>query len=209
MLVRVSVVLALAATVAWCDDDATKNIGGLTWMTKNLNINTPDSWCYHDSASYCTKYGRLYTWEAAHNACKSKEDGKKWRLPNNDDWAKLVRFADSSVAGKKRKSKTGWNYKNQDRDVLNLAEGKNDAGKKREPESGNGTNDFGFSAMPGGYRYSDGRFYHVGYFGFWWSATEYGVDGDAYEQGMFYSKDIAPVDYHDKRYGFSVRCVKD
>ncbi|MDR0331282.1 MAG: hypothetical protein LBH93_06190, partial [Chitinispirillales bacterium] len=50
-------------------------INGLTWMKKNLNIETPDSWCYNDSASYCAKYGRLYTWEAAKSACQSMGGG--------------------------------------------------------------------------------------------------------------------------------------
>ncbi|WP_290947518.1 FISUMP domain-containing protein [Fibrobacter sp.] len=40
-------------------------IGSQTWMAENLNYETANSYCYNDSAKYCNKYGRLYTWAAA------------------------------------------------------------------------------------------------------------------------------------------------
>ena len=40
---------------------------------------------------------------------------------------------------------------------------------------GNGTDDFGFSALPGGYRrYYDGAFDNAGYYGYWWSSSPSG-----------------------------------
>jgi len=74
--------------------------------------------------------------------------------------------------------------------------------------SGNGTDDFGFSALPGGYRFSDGGFSYAGGSGGWWTATE-GDDYYAYNRFMGYYYDNVYEDYSNKSYGFSVRCVAD
>jgi uncharacterized protein (TIGR02145 family) len=87
------------------------------------------------------------------------------------------------VAGKKLKSKGGWDG--------------ND----------NGTDEFGFSALPGGDRYDpDGSFGNAGYHGYWWSATENDADL-AYYRGMSYDYDGVGEDSSYKSEGFSVRCV--
>jgi uncharacterized protein (TIGR02145 family) len=161
-------------------------IGNQTWTTKNININTANSWCYDGNSSNCAKYGRLYTWEAAKSVCANMGGG--WRLPDTADWNKLVAYAGGSiVAGKKLKSTTGW--------------------ASSASYNGNGTDDVGFSALPGGSRGSDGSFYDAGYYGYWWSATEY-VAGNAYLRSMFYL-DYVLEDNDGKSDGFSVRCVQD
>jgi uncharacterized protein (TIGR02145 family) len=154
-------------------------IGGLMWMKKNLNIETAESWCNGNSTANCDKYGRLYTWEAAKNACPSG-----WRLPDTADWNKLVNAAGgSSSAGEKLKATSGWSL------------------------NGNGTNDFGFSALPGGNRRSDGRFDSADSRGYWWTATESDSD-NAYYRYMYDGNDN--VDEYDnyKSNGYSVRCVQ-
>lgn len=55
------------------------------WMAENLSVPLKGSWCYQDNPSNCKKYGRLYTWETAREACPSG-----WRLPTDQDWEKLV-----------------------------------------------------------------------------------------------------------------------
>jgi uncharacterized protein (TIGR02145 family) len=185
-------VLGLMA-VGCVDDDNPPNVGdyvtlgGKTWMTKNLNVETEDSWCYDDNPANCAKYGRLYTWGAAKAACQSI--GK--RLPTSAEWDALVTATgDSSSAGKKLKSKRGW-YKSG----LFI--------------NGNGTDDFGFSALPGGYRYYDGDFYEAGDDGYWWTATveeKYGYT--AYYRNM--SEAFVYV-YKSESFpslGYSVRCVE-
>jgi len=164
-------------------------IGGKTWMAENLNYEIEDSWCYEYKAQNCSKYyGRLYMWEAAIKACP-----KGWRLPDTTDWNNLVKIAGGKdVAGKKLKAKSGWK------------------------KNGNGTDDYGFSAMPGGNRNTDGGFGDVDYDGSWWTATDDGGVGMAYFRSMNYSNsevidasDFVLDDARQRGAGYSVRCVKD
>jgi uncharacterized protein (TIGR02145 family) len=154
---------------------------GKTWMTENLNVETADSWCYGNSSDSCAKYGRLYTWEAAKRACQSVG----MRLPTKAEWDALVTAAGgSSTAGKKLKSTSGGN------------------------SDGNGTNDFGFSALPGGYRGSLGSFDFAGGYGYWWTATEHS-DGNAYNWVMYSRHDDVDEYFSVLSYAISVRCVQD
>lgn len=60
------------------------------WMTENLNMNIPDSYCPKNDSTLCQRYGRLYTWEAAKKGCDILGDG--WRLPTNGEWQTLAGF---------------------------------------------------------------------------------------------------------------------
>ncbi len=90
-------------------------------------------------------------------------------------------------AGKTLKSTTGWNMYN---DV-----------------SGNGTDNFGFSALPGGVRNTVGEYSLVGYGGFWWSATE---DDRGFDDVwlMLYNFDDVAKYYNRNTPAHSVRCVQ-
>ena len=74
--------------------------------------------------------------------------------------------------------------------------------------NGNGIDKYGFAALPGGYRNDYSEYYHVGYFGFWWSATGGGASG-AYGRGLSYYESSVFRTTNIKRWGFSVRCVRD
>ncbi|MCL2101360.1 MAG: fibrobacter succinogenes major paralogous domain-containing protein [Fibromonadales bacterium] len=157
----------------------TVKIGNRIWMAENFsyaNHSCGVSWCYENNDAYCAAYGRLYDWCAAMSACP---DG--WRLPSDADWYDLIRAAGSQeIAGEKFKSQTGWN------------------------SNGNGTDEFGFSALPGGYGRSCHRaFIGAGSSGFWWGATELGawIMGADYE-GM-------EASFIGANAGLSVRCVRD
>jgi len=140
-----------AVVLSSCGDDngansgggganATVTIGGVKWMKKNLNVKTEGSWCYDGKDANCDKYGRLYTYSAADAACSSIG----MFLPGDKELDALVTAAGGAgVAGKKLKSKSGWDNNN------------------------NGTDNYGFSALPGGYR-DNGYFKGVGKTGYWW-----------------------------------------
>ncbi|MDR0330877.1 MAG: hypothetical protein LBH93_04110 [Chitinispirillales bacterium] len=158
----------------------TVTINGLTWMTQNLNIETQNSWCYDDDPDDCATYGRLYTWEAAKSACASM--GGNWRLSTNEDWDNLVKHAGGkNVAGKKLKSKRGWE------------------------DGGNGTDDYGFSALPGGGA-ADESFGSAGYSGNWWSATAAGPDGALF-RSILDEGDSVETSAYFRGSAFSARCV--
>jgi len=73
-------------------------------------------------------------------------------------------------------------------------------------ENDSSTDEFGFSAMPGGS--SDGSFGYVGDVGYWWSATE--IDSaDAWDRYIYDSSGDVGRDYDNKSYLFSVRCLKN
>jgi len=154
-------------------------IGGAVWMAENLNYAAEGSKCYKDSAEYCAKYGRLYNWKTAIKACPAG-----FHLPDNEEWYTLVDYAGGKdKAGTKLKSTSGW-YNN-----------------------GNGTDDYGWSALPGGY--GGGRsFGNAGYSGYWRSATEYDADYASYRR-MGYGYELVHWGSIDKTYLFSVRCVAD
>jgi uncharacterized protein (TIGR02145 family) len=187
----------------------TVKIGEKTWMAENLNHKTGRSWCFYHANTACDEYGRLYDWNTAMSACP-----KGWRLPARGDWDDLCKAAGGTRgapddngnvkcygAGKKLKSKSGW-YENR-----------------------NGTDDYGFSALPGGYRYDGGSFRFAEITGGWWTATEgglsafhrkYRVDyaerGDtvgAYMRYMDDSEDDVGELVNYKECGYSVRCVRD
>jgi uncharacterized protein (TIGR02145 family) len=58
---------------------------GNRWTVRNLDVEIEGSYCYDGN---CRQFGRLYTWEAAHQACRSL--GQRWRLPADEDWRHLA-----------------------------------------------------------------------------------------------------------------------
>ncbi|MCL1956880.1 MAG: PEGA domain-containing protein, partial [Fibromonadales bacterium] len=158
----------------------TVTIGNQTWMAENLNYNASGSKCYKDQESNCPKYGRLYNWETAKSACP-----KGWHLPTKDEYGKLDNFVGGEkVAGKFLKATSGWN------------------------SNGNANDKFGFSALPGGYGNSDGKFLNVGNNGVWWSSSKYGAFS-AYYQYMDYKLENVSYYYGVRSFLYSVRCLQD
>ena len=122
-----------------------------------------------------------YTWEAAMRVTKNLEG---WHLPTRAEFETLIKNAGGEeVAGAALKSSAGW---------------------KRD---GNGTDAFGFSALPAGYRNSGGSFDNQGYHALFWSSSEY---GRYYAGSMYlYYYDDAYLGSYSKGYAGSVRCLRD
>ncbi len=64
----------------------TVEIDGLVWMAENLAYRIEESFCYNAHPFNCRRFGRLYTWWEASQACPAG-----WRLPDDDDWNRLYK----------------------------------------------------------------------------------------------------------------------
>ena len=156
-------------------------INGHVWMAENLNFAAKGSKCYNNRAENCVKYGRLYDWYTADTVCPAG-----FHLPSDDEWTTLKDTVGGwETAGTKLKSTSGWNG------------------------NGSGTDNFKFSALPGGGSHdSGGKFSDAGNDGDWWSVTEYGAS----------KAGLLNLNYRYGRFGlclgykwnlYSVRCVQD
>jgi uncharacterized protein (TIGR02145 family) len=186
-------------------------IGNQVWMAENLaylpEISYYGPYFVYDykgsivseakaTINYAT-YGVLYPWPEAMNYASSSSDNPSgvqgvcpngWHLPSDAEWQQLVDFISSDGhsdnEGAALKATSGWN------------------------SGGNGTDNYGFSALPGGVYDWYGYFYDVGEFGGWWSATDW---DNLYKWYRSLSSNVQVV-YHgdiDYRCALSVRCVRD
>jgi uncharacterized protein (TIGR02145 family) len=169
----------------------TVKIGNQTWMAENLNIKTGNSWCYGEINSNCDKYGRLYDWETAKKVCPIG-----WHLPSIQEWGDLIdAVGGKGVACRKLKSTTGWS---------------NSIGFMSC--NGNGTDNYGFSALPGGGRPHPVTYdYYMGSSGYWWTSTASTKYSD--NRWVIYINNDGIMERAEEEKStmkrFSVRCVKD
>ncbi|MDO4948228.1 MAG: FISUMP domain-containing protein [Fibrobacter sp.] len=188
----------------------TVQIGEQRWMAENLRYNVRGSVCYEKKDFNCEKYGRLYNWAMAmmlvdyynsHSIQKLVGKYKKgkihdicptgWHLPSNKEWKKLKFFV----------AKKGVS----DGVALSL---KSTESWEKELRIPGGTDEFGFSALPGGERDFEGRFFDLGRSAVFWTSTEYD-DGGARNWWIYYDSRSMEGNYDTKETGASVRCVED
>jgi len=142
----------------------------------------------------CERYGRLYNWNSAMKSCP-----KGWHLPSDTEWRQLIDFVGdndwkarctSNSAGYKLKAKIGWNYDDIDCDTF-----------------GDGTDVYGFSAIPGGFGNEKGSFYGAGKVGHWWTSKE----KPPYALGLAIGTNgyVSLFNAHYKMLFLSVRCLQD
>lgn len=194
-------------------------IGDQYWMKENLKVThypngdaipkitsdelwadlrnriTDDSYCYYKNDKN-NVYGCFYTYAAAiaNNWQRDNKYGQGicpdgWHLPTIAEWRSLEDWlltnGHSGTEGTALKSVDGWE------------------------ENGNGTDDYGFTALPAGYRSSyDGSFEDAGLGSCWWSAT---ADYDDSAEGiyLFSDKTYLHREDEDMSNGFLVRCIKN
>lgn len=165
----------------------TIQINKQTWLAENLNYDTQNSYCYDNLLNNCNVYGKLYYWSAAIEVCPPG-----WHLPTKDEWWELIMYLGDGnrfdAGGKMKEEGTAhW----------------------LEPNEG-ATNQSGFSALPGGYRHTDGYFRNMGRLGDWWTATEIStIDTEAWHWYLEYANDDAHTDGTLKTEALSVRCIKN
>ena len=187
-------------------------IGAQHWMYRNLDVDhyrngdsIPEvrdsatwanlktgAWCYYNNdPSLSAIYGKLYNWYAVNDPRGLEPSG--YHIPSDSEWTVLTTYLGGEyVAGGKLKS-TGT------------------------IESGNGlwyslntgaTNESGFSALPGGRRNDISNYKIIGYFGYWWSATE-SYSHEALYRNLTWQSSFIYDFTGPKKFGCSVRCIKD
>ncbi|GBU26450.1 hypothetical protein R83H12_03147 [Fibrobacteria bacterium R8-3-H12] len=191
-------------------------IGTQTWMAENLNYDAEGSKCYGNDENNCATYGRFYDWATAMalsascntSTCSLTSTRYKgicpdgWHLPSEDEWRTLMRYVSPNCdvisscvnAGKLLKASNGWNSYYE--------------------KSGNGTDDYGFTALPGGdgsVQVSNVYFSGAGNEGNWWSTRQ--GSSDAYSSYAYYwyikyQFDLAYNNNTNKKNMYNVRCVK-
>lgn len=158
----------------------TVKIGSQTWMAENLNYETEYSYCYNNEMHSCKKYGRLYQWEAALSACP---DG--WRLPTKAEFEKLFdAVGGHKKAGKMLKSTSGWK------------------------DDGNGSDTFGFNALPVGFRQGTGASVARSEGATFWGSTRIS-SYDAIAIALYYNDDGGDLGEAMHGDGSAVRCLQD
>ena len=174
-------------TTKYSDGTAIPNVTGNTeWANDTLG-----AWCHYDndSSQYEATYGKLYNWYAASDSRNVCPTG--WHVPTDSEWTVLTDYlaanGHNGAEGTALKATSGWN------DYFG--------------QSGNGTDDYGFSGLPGGDRYSNGDFASIGSGGYWWSSSRASTYY-AWFRSLSVSYSFVTVGY-DKKDGYSVRCLRD
>jgi uncharacterized protein (TIGR02145 family) len=185
----------------------TVTIGKQIWMAENLKttrfndgtamslVAADQSWgalttpafCFYNKDATANKntYGALYNWYTVNS---NKLCPKGWHVSTDAEWTTLTTYlGGESVAGGKLRETgtTHW----------------------EKPNSG-ATNESGFTTLPGGYRNNHGAFANIGFFGFWWSATENVPTASWCRTMGCTGSDILRI-FSLKKNGYSVRCIKD
>jgi uncharacterized protein (TIGR02145 family) len=194
----------------------TIKLGNQWWMAENLRVAhyangdsipevTDFSWGSLTTGACCTYipdslivYGRLYNWYAVADNRGIAPAG--WHVPTDEEWKKLEMFLGMSQGDA---DFTGWR-------------GTDEGGKLKEnglvhwmtPNTG-ATNESGFTALPGGERMDSGLFGLITRHGFWWSSTEFDAEHAWFRLLRHDESKVYRANGYHKRYGYSVRCIKD
>ena len=199
-------------------------IGTQVWMKENLKttkyndgtsiplVTDDGAWSNLSAPGYCwnnnkkgfeSTDGALYNWYTvnAGNLCSAG-----WHVPTNDEWTTLLNYLnfngfnyDGSTSG----WKVGKSLAATDSWALSSTPGA--VGNTDYPGMRNAT---GFTALPDGYRDTDGTVKEIGNWGYWWSDTEKDAVR-AWSRYLIYSSPLGLDDISDKRCGFSARCLRD
>jgi uncharacterized protein (TIGR02145 family) len=165
---------------------------------------------YNNDIANKTTYGALYSWHAV-NTGKLCPAG--WHVPNYEEWSTMEVYLQNNRYNYDGSVDTDNDRATNNKIAKSLAAITNWTSSTKIGAVGNTDYPFirdlsKFTALPGGYRHSNGFFYFVGDIGLWWSFTEYNVT-DAWYRSLFYDNSEMSVVSSGKVFGLSVRCVRD
>ena len=147
---------------------------------------TVAGYCWYDNdPSKGNIYGALYNYIAV---ASGKLCPTGWHVPSKAEWETLRDNAGGeAIAGGnlKEKGTVHWN----------------------SPNTG-ATDQVGFTALPGGERYEDGRYFYLGENNNFWSTTP-GPSGDPFGVRMYHDGSDFHMSEFMKEMAISVRCIKN
>jgi uncharacterized protein (TIGR02145 family) len=144
-------------------------------------------WAYDGNENNVATYGRLYTWYATtdpRNVCPID-----WHVPTNSEWDTLTNFLGGEIEAQVKLKEVGIKHWNSPND---------------------GTNESGFTALPGGNHWGN-KFIGIGKFSHWWTSTELEED-TRWVWRRFLQNDGPAKQYRNtalKDNAWLVRCIKD
>ncbi len=201
---------------------AAVKIGNQCWMAENLNIGarvdgvieqtdngTIEKYCYDDNTANCIVYGGLYYWgEMMQYVTPQGSQGicpAGWHVPTDAEWKILEGVVDSQFGvGDPEWDKTDWRG-------FDAGNNLRETGVSHwDPPNSGATNSSGFTALPGGSRFTTGTFIGMGMYGHFWSSTE-SATSYAWARDLNYnSSGSNRYNYnHFQTLGLSVRCIKN
>ena len=198
-------------------------IGEQEWMAENLevthyrngdsipNVTVNAEWSnlttgafstYDNDQSNSDVYGNLYNWYTIEDARGVCPEG--WHLPSDAEIQTLEVYLgmNPSIA-----QGTGWRGTTEGGKLKAMGTHENEDGLWHEPNTG-ATNEFGFTELPSGYRYSSGNFDVIGLNGYLWTADSHTV-GLAWMRSLRFDNALIYRDYFPKQDGLPIRCIKD
>ena len=187
------------------------------WLKENLNVGTMisgnqnqqnngtiEKYCYENNPANCDTYGGLYLWgEMMQYTTTQGVQGicpPCWHIPTDEE----LKILEGTVDSQYGVGNTIWDQLNW----RGFDAGINLKSTNGWFSGGNGTDLYGFSALPAGGRIGSGDFNGLSTYTAFWSSTG---DGSMYGWGRLLRNDREDAfryDY-DLVYGFSVRCVRD
>ena len=175
-------------------------VGKQTWMAENLNYDDGYGLCPMQLDSNCEKYGRLYNSRYS-NVRTICPDG--WHLPDGGEWNELISYVSKNNGGEpvgvSLKATTGWYTKGEAVFVPGGGSGSDDSIRVAATQ---GSDLFGFSAMPAGSCWENSECY-VG------DDTRFHVWENAHAYKLAFDKDALIAESECYGAYISIRCVQN
>jgi uncharacterized protein (TIGR02145 family) len=190
--------------------DTTGGSGGSSSTWQNLNRGAHTIYAHDSTAttpSNLTKYGYLYNWYAVKGIYKAGVIAMNdtlnicpmgWHVPTDGEWTSLIQFlvpTETLSVGPVQSPTAGGKMK----DTITAL---------WYPPNTGATNESGFSALPGGFRFNVGNFADISSSTIFWSATEIYNDFALFRYLNTSSGNVGR-DPNYKSVGASVRCLRD